>query len=200
MSTPLKRVDVYVTNQLVNGDDQYCGSINVSTTVSHRNRIGYTVCNTPLDGRYLKIRNSDGSGIRICELEIFGKQHLFGRYIISYIAFYFKRVQCFIYRHELETGGLRKDLELPDCVGRTYGVRCKDCNCMNNTVCNRATGHCSFGCAAGYCCTDCSRSEYLLYRFVLSPFSMFATLRCVPLPYRYLRLILRYSSTDSKTY
>ena len=111
VSTPLTRVDVYVTNQLVNGDDQYCGSINASTAVSHH--IGYTVCNTPLDGRYLKIRNSDGSGIRICELEIFGKQHLFGRYIISYIAFYFKRMQCFIYRHELESGdcgGLRKDL------------------------------------------------------------------------------------------
>ena len=80
MSTPLKRVDVYVTNQLVNGDDQYCGSINVSTTVRHH--IGYTVCNTPLDGRYLKIINSDGSGIRICELEIFGKQHLLSRYTL----------------------------------------------------------------------------------------------------------------------
>lgn len=51
-----------------------------------------------------------------------------------------------------------------ECDDWTYGYDCvKNCSghCLNNTPCNKQTGHCESGCDPGYKDKDCSKSIFL---------------------------------------
>lgn len=48
-----------------------------------------------------------------------------------------------------------------ECSDGTYGYNCENnCSghCMNNTLCNKQTGHCDGGCNPGYTNAACSKS------------------------------------------
>lgn len=49
-----------------------------------------------------------------------------------------------------------------ECDGGTFGYDCIaicSTNCLNESPCNKKTGHCEDGCNPGYTDSDCSKSE-----------------------------------------
>lgn len=49
-----------------------------------------------------------------------------------------------------------------ECDNKTYGYGCvHNCSghCLNDSPCNKQTGHCDGGCNPGYTNTDCSKGK-----------------------------------------
>lgn len=56
-----------------------------------------------------------------------------------------------------------------ECEDGTYGYNCtNNCSghCLNNSICNKQTGHCDRGCNPGYTNRNCSKG-ILIYIFML---------------------------------
>lgn len=50
-----------------------------------------------------------------------------------------------------------------ECIDGTYGYKCvHNCSgqCVNNSPCDKQTGHCGRGCNPGYTDSYCSKGEY----------------------------------------
>lgn len=56
-----------------------------------------------------------------------------------------------------------------ECGDGTYGYNCvNNCSghCLNNSLCNKQTGHCDRGCNPGYANSDCSKSKLFTYLII----------------------------------
>lgn len=54
---------------------------------------------------------------------------------------------------------------ITECDDGTYGYHCvNNCsgNCLNDSSCNKQTGHCKRGCKPGYEDGDCSKGEFII--------------------------------------
>ena len=51
----------------------------------------------------------------------------------------------------------------PECIDGAYGYGCvNNCSghCMNDSLCNKQTGHCDRGCKPGYTNAFCSKGTF----------------------------------------